>query len=248
MKHKIIPTDIEQGEGLETTSSLQPMTVSDELISRLAGKCEEIFPIKDRRSHHEITDEEVLEMESILKRFQPAPVKFLFREQCCSLMCAESERGMESLLKRLSASPLRDFSVSKLAQEMKGVGRDNVEHQKQSKWRRLIYFSGFSAAAAIVGVLMIQNGNDAVQSVAPSSSTGDLGGEGIAIEQQMTPSASPNHPKRNLFRPATPFELHGDSECVPVMVPVPAHARPNVAPPHRPLTDRIHKILPGEEY
>ena len=43
-------------------------------------------------------------MESLLKRFRPSPAKVLFREQCCALMCAESEHEMETRLKRLSVA------------------------------------------------------------------------------------------------------------------------------------------------
>ena len=65
---------------------LQPLPVSDELISRLAGKCEEIFPLESRFRRDEISDDEIHEMESLLKRFRPSPAKVLFREQCCALM------------------------------------------------------------------------------------------------------------------------------------------------------------------
>lgn len=54
---------------------------------------------------------------------QPAPAKILFREQCCSLMCAESEREMEDRLKKFSASSMLEFSVCKMAYAMDAEGR-----------------------------------------------------------------------------------------------------------------------------
>lgn len=92
MKHET--TSSAAGEEGGGTAAMQPLPVSDELISRLAGRCEEIFPLNDRLRHDEISDEEIHEMESLLKRLRPAPVRVLFREQCCSLMCAESEQEM----------------------------------------------------------------------------------------------------------------------------------------------------------
>ena len=106
------------GEEDGGTAVLQPLPVSDELISRLAGKCEEIFPLESRFRRDEISDDEIHEMESLLKRFRPSPAKVLFREQCCALMCAESEHEMETRLKRLSASSMLEFSVCKMAQAM----------------------------------------------------------------------------------------------------------------------------------
>ena len=103
------------GEEDGGTAVLQPLPVSDELISRLAGKCEEIFPLESRFRRDEISDDEIHEMESLLKRFRPSPAKVLFREQCCALMCAESEHEMETRLKRLSASSMLEFSVCKMA-------------------------------------------------------------------------------------------------------------------------------------
>lgn len=82
------------------TATIRPLPVSDKLIARLAGKCEEIFPLNDRL-HHEISEEEIHEVESLLKRLRPAPAHILFREQCCSLMCSESEQEMETRLKKL---------------------------------------------------------------------------------------------------------------------------------------------------
>lgn len=101
MKHESASSSEEDGGG---TATIQPLPVSDELIARLAVRCEEIFPLNDR-VRHEISDEEIHEMESLLKRFQPAPAKILFREQCCSLMCTESEREMEDRLKNSPPPP-----------------------------------------------------------------------------------------------------------------------------------------------
>lgn len=236
MKNKTNPIDSETGDN--GASPIQPLAVSDELISRIAGKCEEIFPLKNRFQEEGISDEGILEMESLLKRFQPAPVKFLFREQCCTLMCAESEREMESRLKKLSAAPLTDFSVFRMAQEMKDVNkRDKAsgDHQKSSIWRRLIYFSGFSAAAALVAVFLIQDENGMIQ---PASSTdgGVSGAEIVQEKENPSPSIKPGE-KEKLFRPATPFELQGGDERIPVMAP----ATPSTCP-------GIQKILPGKKY
>lgn len=79
MKHET--TSSAAGEEGGGTAAMQPLPVSDELISRLAGRCEEIFPLNDRLRHDEISDEEIHEMESLLKRLRPAPVRVLFREQ-----------------------------------------------------------------------------------------------------------------------------------------------------------------------
>lgn len=233
MKNKTNPIDSETGDN--GASLLQPLSVSDELISRIAGKCEEIFPLKNRFQEEGLSDEGILEMESLLKRFQPAPVKFLFREQCCTLMCAESECEMESRLKKLSAAPLTDFSVCRMAQEMNDVkrDRDSGDHKKSSIWRRLIYFSGFSAAAALVAVFLIQDENGMIQ---PASTTdGGVSGAEIAQEKQ-SPSIKPGE-KAKLFRPATPFELQGGDERIPVMAPAASPASPG-----------IQKILPGKKY
>lgn len=113
------------GEEDGGTAVLQPLPVSDELISRLAGKCEEIFPLESRFRRDEISDDEIHEMESLLKRFRPSPAKVLFREQCCALMCAESEHEMETRLKRLSASSMLEFSVCKMAQAMNCASNEN---------------------------------------------------------------------------------------------------------------------------
>ena len=76
MKHET--TSSAAGEEGGGTAAMQPLPVSDELISRLAGRCEEIFPLNDRLRHDEISDEEIHEMESLLKRLRPAPVRVLF--------------------------------------------------------------------------------------------------------------------------------------------------------------------------
>lgn len=156
MKHET--TSSAAGEEGGGTAAMQPLPVSDELISRLAGRCEEIFPLNDRLRHDEISDEEIHEMESLLKRLRPAPVRVLFREQCCSLMCAESEQEMETRLKRLSASSMLEFSVCKMAQAMDCAGEAKQEKAvKIPLWRRLAYISGISVAAAVGAVLLVQN-------------------------------------------------------------------------------------------
>lgn len=89
-------------------------------------------------SGHEISDEEIHEMESLLKRFQPAPAKILFREQCCSLMCTESEREMEDRLKKFSASSMLEFSVCKMAYAMEAEGEVKQEKNVSGRmWRKL---------------------------------------------------------------------------------------------------------------
>lgn len=109
-------------------------------------------------SGHEISDEEIHEMESLLKRFQPAPAKILFREQCCSLMCTESEREMEDRLKKFSASSMLEFSVCKMAYAMEAEGEVKQEKNVSGRmWRKLAYVSGISVAAAVGAMLLMQN-------------------------------------------------------------------------------------------
>lgn len=130
MKHETTSSVAGEEEG-GGTAALQPLPVSDEFISRLAGKCEEIFPLNNRLRRDEISDDEIHEMESLLKRLRPSPARVLFREQCCALMCAESEHEMETRLKRLSASSMLEFSVCKMAQAMNCVSDENrksVQH------------------------------------------------------------------------------------------------------------------------
>lgn len=132
------------GEEDGGTAVLQPLPVSDELISRLAGKCEEIFPLESCFRRDEISDDEIHEMESLLKRFRPSPAKVLFREQCCALMCAESEHEMETRLKRLSASSMLEFSVCKMAQAMNCASNENgksAEHPPVAAF--CLYFRHF---------------------------------------------------------------------------------------------------------
>lgn len=213
----------EEGGG---TVAMQPLPVSDELISRLAGRCEEIFPLNDRVRHDEISEEEIHEMESLLKRLQPAPARVLFREQCCSLMCAESEREMEIRLKRLSASSMLEFSVCKMAQAMDCAG--DVKEEKAAKmplWRRLAYISGISVAAAVGAVLIVQN-----TLVAPGGTVAGGNGAGAESEKTEAPVLPPGE-KRDLLRPPTLFELQGGDERVPVIAP-----------------SIIRRILPEKEY
>jgi len=211
-------TGEEEGGGI---AALQPLSVSDELISRLAGRCEEIFPLKGRLRHDEISDEEIHEMETFLKRLRPAPAKVLFREQCCSLMCAESEHEMETRLKKLSASSVLEFSICKMAHAM-----DCASGTKQEKtaaiplWQRLACISGISVAAAMGAVLLVQNtlvepgGREDRQAVSEEDEKVVLPGE-----------------KRELLRNPTLFELQGGDERVPVIAPA-----------------VIRRILPEKEY
>lgn len=222
MKHET--TSSAAGEEGGGTAAMQPLPVSDELISRLAGRCEEIFPLNARLRHDEISDEEIREMESLLKRLRPSPVRVLYREQCCSLMCAESEREMETRLKRLSASSILEFSVCKMARAMDYAGE--VKREKTVKmplWRRLVYISGISVAAAVGAVLIVQN------TLVPPGGT-VAGGNGVeaGVEKAQAPMIPGE--KRELRKP-TLFELQGGDERVPVIAPA-----------------VIRRILPEKEY
>lgn len=224
MKHET--TSSAAGEEGGGTAAIQPFPVSDELISLLAGRCEEIFPLNGRLRHDEISEEEVREMESLLKRFQPAPVRVLFREQCCSLMCAESEREMETRLKRFSASTMLEFSVCKMAQAMDCAG--DAKQEKEVKiplWRRLAYISGISVAAAVGVVLIVQNAL-----VAPGGTTA-AGGNGVEAGAEKAETPVLPGEKRELLRKPTLFELQGGDERVPVIAPA-----------------VIRRILPEKEY
>lgn len=218
MKHETTPAAAGEEDG--GTATIQPLPVSDELISRLAGKCEEIFPLNGRLRHDEVSEEEIHEMESLLKRFQPAPARVLFREQCCSLMCAESEREMETRLKRLSASSMLEFSVCKMAQAMDCAGEAKQEKAvKLPLWRRVAYISGISVAAGVGAVLIVQNAL-----VAPGANEAEAGAE--KVEMPVLPGE-----KRELLRKPTLFELQGGDERVPVIAPA-----------------VIRRILPEKEY
>lgn len=222
MKHET--TSSAAGEESGGTAATQPLPVSDELISRLAGRCEEIFPLNARLRHDEISDEEIREMESLLKRLRPSPARVLYREQCCSLMCAESEREMETRLKRLSASSILEFSVCKMARAMDYAGE--VKREKTVKmplWRRLVYISGISVAAAVGAVLIVQN------TLVPPGGT-VAGGNGVeaGVEKAQAPMIPGE--KRELRKP-TLFELQGGDERVPVIAPA-----------------VIRRILPEKEY
>lgn len=222
MKHET--TSSAAGEEGGGTAAMQPLPVSDELISRLAGRCEEIFPLNARLRHDEISDEEIREMESLLKRLRPSPARVLYREQCCSLMCAESEREMETRLKRLSASSILEFSVCKMARAMDYAGE--VKREKTVKmplWRRLVYISGISVAAAVGTVLIVQN------TLVPPGGT-VAGGNGVeaGVEKAQAPMIPGE--KRELRKP-TLFELQGGDERVPVIAPA-----------------VIRRILPEKEY
>lgn len=220
MKHETTsPADEDSGG----TATIRPQPVSDELIARLAGRCEAIFPLNGR-VRHEISDEEIHEMESLLKRFRPAPAKILFREQCCALMCAESEREMEYRLKKFSPSPVLEFSVCKMAGAMNAAQEEKQEKAVPSRlWKRLAYISGISVAAAVGGVLMMQNLLDTHGGAAP------------VPEMQAATEKAPLPPraeeKEHAPRKPTVFELQGGDERVPVLAP-----------------SAIRKILPQKEY
>lgn len=223
MKHET--TSAAAGEEDGGTATIQPFPVSDELISRLAGRCEEIFPLNDRLRHDEISEEEIHEMETLLKRLQPAPARVLFREQCCSLMCAESEREMEKRLKTLSASSMLEFSVCKMAQAMDYAGGAKQEKAvKLPLWRRLAYISGISVAAAVGAVLLVQN------TLVTPGGTAAGGNEAETTAEKVEAPVLPGK-KRELLRKPTLFELQGGDERVPVIAPA-----------------VIRRILPEKEY
>lgn len=223
MKHETTTSSAREEEG-GGTATMQPLPVSDELISRLAGKCEEIFPLNDRL-RHEISDEEIREMESLLKRLRPAPARVLFREHCCSLMCSESEREMETRLKKLSASSMLEFSVCKMAHAMDSAGKTGTEKAAGSSvWRRLVYISGISVAAAVGVIFLVQNAleipGDAV------AGNPEHGADSGNAEAPALPGK-----QKEPFRKASIFELQGGDERVPVLAPA-----------------VIRKILPEKEY
>ena len=195
------------------TAALQPLPVSDELISRLAGKCDEI------------SDDEIHEMESLLKRLRPSPARVLFREQCCALMCAESEHEMETRLKRLSASSMLEFSVCKMAQAMNCASDEKREKALNIPlWRRCACISGISAAAVVGAVMLVQHALVAPVGTVAAGNAGEVPSE--KAETPVIPGE-----KRELLRTPTLFELQGGDERVPVIAPA-----------------VIRKILPEKEY
>ena len=213
------------GEEDGGTAVLQPLPVSDELISRLAGKCEEIFPLESRFRRDEISDDEIHEMESLLKRFRPSPAKVLFREQCCALMCAESEHEMETRLKRLSASSMLEFSVCKMAQAMNCASDEKREKALNVPlWRRFACISGFPAPAVVGAVMLVQHALVAPVGTVAAGNAGEVPSE--KAETPVIPGE-----KRELLRTPTLFELQGGDERVPVIAPA-----------------VIRKILPEKEY
>ena len=164
-------------------------------------------------------------MESLLKRFRPSPAKVLFREQCCALMCAESEHEMETRLKRLSASSMLEFSVCKMAQAMNCASNEKREKALNIPlWRRFACISGISAAAVVGGVMLVQH---ALVAPVGTVATGNAGE--VPSEKAETP-VIPGE-KRELLRTPTLFELQGGDERVPVIAPA-----------------VIRKILPEKEY
>ena len=191
------------GEEDGGTAVLQPLPVSDELISRLAGKCEEIFPLESRFRRDEISDDEIHEMESLLKRFRPSPAKVLFREQCCALMCAESEHEMETRLKRLC----------KMAQAMNCASNEKREKALNIPlWRRCACISGISAAAVVGAVMLVQHALVAPVGTVTAGNAGEVPSE--KAETPVIPGE-----KRELLRTPTLFELQGGDERVPVIAP-----------------------------
>lgn len=218
MKHKTTSTTA-RGEG-DGIAGVQPLPVSDALIARLAGKCEEIFPLKDR-CNHEISDQEIQEIEVLLKRLKPLPVNILFREQCCSLMCAESEREMEGRLLKLTPAEMPEFSEFKMAAAMTTPEPENMVHAPVSRSRKgVVRLAGISVAAALVAVLVFVNVQD------PGSGSED----GQALAEQDTPPVG-NEERQMKERKASIFEMQGGDQRVPVLAP-----------------EMIRKIVPSEEY
>ena len=211
MNHETTSSAAREEDG--GTAVLLPLPVSDELISRLAGKCDEI------------SDDEIHEMESLLKRFRPSPAKVLFREQCCALMCAESEHEMETRLKRLSASSMLEFSVCKMAQAMNCASDEKREKALNIPlWRRFACISGISAAAVVGAVMLVQHALVAPVGTVAAGNAGEVPSE--KAETPVIPGE-----KRELLRTPTLFELQGGDERVPVIAPA-----------------VIRKILPEKEY
>ncbi len=191
------------------TDTLRPMTVPDELIARLASKCEEIFPLGKKDAQSAITDEEVAEVEQLLKRLTPAPVRTLFREQCCSYMCAESEKTMEKLLKStLKPVPLSEFTIARLAQSMDEQADGSAARCVEPKCARrypVFLFSAVAAVAALIGFSQLMGGPSDANNTAASD------------EVKNIPSA--NRLMNEELNPPTIFELQGGDERVPVLAP-----------------------------
>lgn len=98
MKHETTSSVAGEEEG-GGTAALQPLPVSDEFISRLAGKCEEIFPLNNRLRRDEISDDEIHEM---IPPETPSALSGKGSVQgavLCPDVC-ESEHEMETRLKK----------------------------------------------------------------------------------------------------------------------------------------------------
>lgn len=218
MKNK---TESANGEEDGGTSVLQPAPVSEEFIRRLAGRCEEIFPLNGRQ--HDALDDDLAEMENLLKRLSPAPVNFLFREQCCALMCAESERGLEGMLSRLSAASMLDFSVNRMARAMADSDAPDVEANNPAVSGRHRFFYGSGLVAALVAALFLIPGLFGVHPEPGLNNTVTTDPEHQKVplpEQQGKP-----------YREPTIFEKQGGDERVPVLAPA-----------------VIRRIVPQKEY
>ncbi len=147
---------IRDEEPTETYGGITPMTVPEDLIARLAGKCEAIFPLKNRAEELEpaITDEELAQMEQWLRKFTPAPVRVLFREECCTMMCAESEAAMERTLKTLRPTPMPEFTVARLASAMEeNAGQACARNAGVKKKKGGVFYSFISVAAVLALML-----------------------------------------------------------------------------------------------
>ncbi len=191
------------------TATVKPMTVPDALIARLASKCEEIFPLGEKDAQSVISDEEVAEVELLLKRLSPAPVRTLFREQCCAYMCAESEKEIEKLLKNtLTPVPLSEFALARLAQSM-GEQTDAAATpcvMPKSKRGYLVpVFSAAAVVAAFIGISQLMSGPAA----------GDY--TAAADDDKKVPSSERLMDEE--INPPTIFELQGGDERVPVLAP-----------------------------
>ncbi len=205
---------IREDEPTETYGGVTPMTVSDDLIARLAGKCEAIFPLKNKTEEREptITDEELAQMEQWLKKFTPAPVRVLFREECCAMMCAESEAAMERTLKTLQPAPLTEFFVARLTMAMEeNAGQERARNAGINKKKGGVFYSFISVAAGLallLGVMHVWNlSHEAGQDMQTKGK--DVPNKASDIKEEE---------KKELYKP-TVFELQGGDERVPVLAP-----------------------------
>ncbi len=198
----------------ETYGGITPMTVPEDLIARLAGKCEAIFPLQNRAEELEpaITDEELAQMEQWLRKFTPAPVRVLFREECCAMMCAESEAAMERTLKTLRPTPMPEFTVARLASAMEeNAGQACARNAGVKKKNGGVFYSFISVAAVLALMLGLMHVWNLSHEAGQDMQTND---EDVSDKASDLKDAE----KKELYKP-TIFELQGGDERVPVLAP-----------------------------